>query len=347
MGARHGAARRRQPHRQVDPDLRARRAAALRRHQHLPQGALRGERPRRRQIRRGGHRHPLRFRHHLPARHALRPAGHPPHLGALHALQLRARRRSARADDAVRCRRRVHHPGQPGKELRPDHARRRARVLVGRAAADARRRPFDRLSLRARHRPVHLEAHRHHPFRPPHRHPGEGSRRAHAHHALVLGDQPAQRARRQPRAARHRRLAGAALRRGRGAQARHQRAHHRRHREDRASRRPPRSRSSWPGRMPTRSTSPSTSTASIAASCRAPAGPSPAASCRARRSSSWGWSPPKAYAASRWSRSRRPTTPPTSRRWWASASWSRRWARWSRTASSAATRRIIDKPVGY
>ena len=67
---------------------------------------------------------------------------------------------------------------------------------------------------------VHLEAHRHHPFRPPHRHPGKGSRRAHAHDALVLGDQPAERLGDEPRAARHRRLAGAALRRRRGAEAR-------------------------------------------------------------------------------------------------------------------------------
>ena len=111
MGARHGPARRRQPHRQVDPDLRPRRAAPLRRHQHLPQGALCRERPRRRQIRRRRPRHPLRFRHDLPPRHALRAAGHPAHLGALHALQLRARRRPARADDAVRRRRRVHDPG--------------------------------------------------------------------------------------------------------------------------------------------------------------------------------------------------------------------------------------------
>ncbi len=199
----------------LDPDLRARRAAAFRRHQHLPQGALRRERPRRRQIRRGGDRHSVRFRHHLPARHALRAAGHPPHLGALHALQLRARRRPARADDALRRRRRLHHSGQPRKELRPDHPRRRACRLVRRAADHARRRSLDRLSLRARHRRMHLEAHRHHPFRPPHRHPGKGSRRAHAHDALVLGDQPAERAGDQPRAARHRRLAGAARRRRR------------------------------------------------------------------------------------------------------------------------------------
>ena len=108
--------------RPLHPDLRPRRAAAFRRHQHLPQGALCRERARRRQIRCGGGRHPVRLRHHLPPRHPLRAAGHPPHLGALHALQLRARRRSARADDAVRRRRRVHHPGQPREELRPDHA---------------------------------------------------------------------------------------------------------------------------------------------------------------------------------------------------------------------------------
>ena len=112
-------------------------------------------------------------------------------------LQLRARRRPARADDAVRRRRRVHHPGQSREELRPDHPRRGARRLQRRAAAHAGRRPFDRLSLRARHRAVHVEADRHHPFRPPHRHPGEGPRRADAHHALVLGDQPAERRRRR------------------------------------------------------------------------------------------------------------------------------------------------------
>ena len=66
-------------------------------------------------------------------------------------------------------------------------ARRRACLLLRRAAGDARRRPFDRLSLRARHRAVHVEADRHHPFRPPHRHPGEGPRRAHAHHARGTG----------------------------------------------------------------------------------------------------------------------------------------------------------------
>ena len=284
MGARHGPARRRKPDRQARS--RPSRAASCR---ISPASTPSSRRPMSRTSATSAQYDaavigiPVRFRHHLSPRHALRAAGHPPHLGALHALQLRARRRSARADDAVRRRRRLHHSGQPRKELRPDHPRRLARLLVGRAADDARRRPFDRLSLRARHRAMHLEADRHHPFRPPHRHPGEGPRRAHAHDALVLGDQPAQRAGDQPRAARHRRLAGAARRRAGGAQARHQRADHRRHREASASRRPPRSRWSSPGRMPTPSTSPSTSTRSIAASCPAPAGPSRAASCRARR----------------------------------------------------------------
>ena len=67
--------------------------------------------------------------------------------------------------------------------------------------------------VRARHRAMHVKAHRHHPFRPPHRHPGTRSRRAHAHDALVLGDQSAERAGNQSGAARHRRLAGAARRR--------------------------------------------------------------------------------------------------------------------------------------
>ena len=179
----------------IDPDLRARRAAAFRRHQHVPQGALCRERARRRQVRRRRDRHPVRFRHHLPPRHALRAAGHPPHLGALHALQLRARRRPARADDAVRRRRRVHHSRPISKRASTRSRRGVAHVVfIGCAAADAGRRPFDRLSLRARHRAMHVEDDRHHPFRPPHRHPGEGSRRAHAHDALVLGDQPAERA---------------------------------------------------------------------------------------------------------------------------------------------------------
>ena len=119
VGSRHGPARRRLPHRQDDPDLRARRAAAFRRHQHVPQGALCRERQGRRQVRRRRDRHPVRLGDDLPARHAVRAAGHPPHLGALHAVQLRAWRRPARADDAVRRWRRVHHSGEPREKLRP------------------------------------------------------------------------------------------------------------------------------------------------------------------------------------------------------------------------------------
>ena len=52
--------------------------------------------------------------------------------------------------------------------------------------------------------------------------------------------------------------------------------------ESSASRSPRRSPWSWPGRALTPFIFPSTSTRSIAASCPAPAGPSPAASCRAR-----------------------------------------------------------------
>ena len=283
MGARHGPARRRQPHRQVDPDLRARRAAALRRHQHLPQGALCRERPRRRQIRRRRHRHPVRFRHHLPARHALRAAGHPPHLGALHALQLRARRRSARADDAVRRRRRLHHPGQPREELRPDHPRRRACLLVRRAAADARRRPFDRLSLRARHRQctskrigiIHFDRH----IDIQEKDLDERMHTTPWYWATNLPNVPATNlvqlgigGWQVPRDG----VAG-------GAQARHQRADHRRHREARPREdRRDRARARLEGRR-RRLHLLRRRLRSIAASCPAPAGPSPAASCRARR----------------------------------------------------------------
>ena len=56
-------------------------------------------------------------------------------------------------------------------------------LLIGLAADHHRRRPFHRVSLRARHRGMHLEEDRHRPFRPPRRHPGKGSRRADAHHA--------------------------------------------------------------------------------------------------------------------------------------------------------------------
>ena len=100
----------------------------------------------------------------------------------------------------LRCRRRVHHPGEPGKELRPDQAARSATVFLRLLPGDDRRRPFHRLSLRARHRGMHVQDHRHRAFRPPRRHPGEGPRRADAHHAVVPFDEPAERSGEEPRA---------------------------------------------------------------------------------------------------------------------------------------------------
>ena len=121
-----------------------------------------------------------------------------------------------------------------------------------------------------------------------------------------------------------------------GAQARHQRAHHRRHREagpgeDRRDR----ARAGLEGRrrglhllrrrlhrLRLRARH------RLARARRLPAARGAEAPGPGRA--------PKACAASRWSRSRRPTTPPTSRRCSACASSSRCWARWSPTASSAA-----------
>jgi hypothetical protein len=66
--------------------------------------------------------------HHLSPRHTVRAAGRAQDLGALHALQLRDGRRFARADDALRRGRRLHHPGQHREELRPDQPRGEPRV---------------------------------------------------------------------------------------------------------------------------------------------------------------------------------------------------------------------------
>ena len=60
----------------------ARRAAALVRHQHVPEDALPGGRAQGGRIRRSLCRRAFRHRHHLPRRHALRPARNPPHLVA-------------------------------------------------------------------------------------------------------------------------------------------------------------------------------------------------------------------------------------------------------------------------
>ena len=102
------------------PDVLPRRAAALRRHQHLPQGAVRRGRAPLRRVRRGRARRAVRRRHHLPLRHPVRPAGHPQDLRALRPVLLRTRRRPARVDHDRRPGRHLHHPGQHREDLRPD-----------------------------------------------------------------------------------------------------------------------------------------------------------------------------------------------------------------------------------
>ena len=165
-------------------------------------GRQQGRRRRGRDLRRAA-----RCRRHLPARHPVRPAGN----SALHQpvwhLQLRVGRRPARAAQHGRHRRRVHHPGQPGEVVRPDQPGHGARGVQGRDARRARRRSLHRLPDHPRVGPLHGRQHRHHPLRPPRRHPGIRPRRADAHHAVVPRHQHQERARDQPGADRHRRLA--------------------------------------------------------------------------------------------------------------------------------------------
>ena len=103
------------------------------------------------------------------------------------------------------------------RRLRPDRPGRRAyRPRAGRLPRDHRRRPLDRLSHRARLARTSKE-HRHHPFRPPHRHAGEGHGRADAHDAVVPCHQHPERPAGEPGPDGHRRLAGAAPRHEGGA----------------------------------------------------------------------------------------------------------------------------------
>ena len=314
MGARHGPARRREPDRPLDPDLRARRAAPLRRHQHVPQGALCRERARRRQVRRRGARHPVRQRHHLPPRHPLRAAGHPADLGALHALQLRARRRPARADDAVRRRRRVHHPGQPREELRPDHAAASrtsppaapcrscwAATIRSAFPACAASRSAPRKKIGIVHFDRHIDIQEKDLDERMHTTPwywATNLPNVSPKNLVQVGIGGWQ----VPRYG----VAG-------GAQAPDQRADHRATWSGWASRRPPRSRSSSPGTAPTRSTSQLRRRQRrlrlrprhrLARARRLPAARGAEAAGPGRRR--------RASAASRWSRSARPTTPRTS-----------------------------------
>ena len=74
-------------------------------------------------LRRGGDGRSVRRRDDVPSGDALRAAGDPKDLGALHAVLLRARRRSARVDHDRRHRRRLRHPRQHREGLRPDLTR--------------------------------------------------------------------------------------------------------------------------------------------------------------------------------------------------------------------------------
>ena len=180
-----GPARRRLHRRQADPDVLPRRAAALRRHQHLPQGAVRGGRAALRRVRRRRARRPVRRRHHLPLGHPLRPAGHPQDLRALRAVQLRAGRRPAR--DRSRSPTSATSSPSPATSRRPSTRSRKAVshvYAVRRLPGRARRRPLDRLPDHPRRRPAPQRRQpRDHPLRPPRRHPGDRPRRADAHHA--------------------------------------------------------------------------------------------------------------------------------------------------------------------
>ena len=192
------------------PHLLPRRAAALRRHQHLPQGPVPGGRAPLRRVRRRGDRRPVRRGHHLPLRHPVRPAGHPEDLRAVRAVQLRAGRRPARVDHDRRPGRRLHHPGQHREDVRPDQQGGLARLRERRVPGGARRRPLDRLPDHPRRRPApERRQSRDHPLRPARGHPGDRPRRADAHHALVPRHGHPQRAGPQPGADRHRRVAGA------------------------------------------------------------------------------------------------------------------------------------------
>ena len=195
------------------PDVLPRRAAALRRHQHLPQGALRRGRAALRRVRRRGAGRAVRRRHHLPLRHPVRAAGHPQDLRAVRPVQLRARRRPARVDHHRRPRRHLHHPGQHREDVRPD--------LQGRRRTSTQSGAFPVVlggdhsigypTVRGVAEHLHGQP-RHHPLRPARRHPGDRPRRADAHHAVVPRHGHPERAAEEPGADRHRRLAGAPAR---------------------------------------------------------------------------------------------------------------------------------------
>jgi len=127
----------------------------------------------------------------------------------------------------------------------------------------------------AGHRAMHRQEDRHHSFRPPHRYPGKGSRRAHAYDPVgsgrpTLPNVPAVNLVHSASAAGRCRAKASRWRAGA-----HQRADHRRYRKNSGSRSRRRSRLdlAWERRRPP-SIFPSTSIRSIAVSFPAPAGPS-------------------------------------------------------------------------
>ena len=112
-----------------------------------------------------------------------------------------------------RPRRHLHDPRQHREDVRPDQQGRLARLRQRRVPRRARRRPLDRLPDHPRRRAApERRQPRDHPLRPPRRHPGDRPRRADAHHAVVPRHGHPERPGQEPRADRHRRLAGAAAR---------------------------------------------------------------------------------------------------------------------------------------
>ena len=168
------------------------RASAFRRHQHLHEGALCRERPQGRQYDAAVVGVPFDFGTTYRPGTRFGPQGIR-RISALYAIQLRDRRRHPRVDQAVRRGRHLHHC-EHRKRLRPDlqgvsHVRSNGvfPIMLGGDHSIG-------LPGRARHRAVTSKAGRHHPHRPPHRHPGKGYGRADAHDAVVPRDQHPERA---------------------------------------------------------------------------------------------------------------------------------------------------------
>ena len=198
---------------QAHPHLLPRRAAALRRHQHLPQGALPGGRAPLRRVRRRRARRAVRRRHHLPLRHPVRPAGHPQDLRALRPV-LASSWASTCASRSPSPTWATSSPSRPTSRRRSTRSPRRWRTSTPRGAFPVVLGGDHSIGYpTVRGVAQHLQRQpRHHPLRPARRHPGDRPRRADAHHAVVPRHRHPERAAEEPGADRHRRLAGAAAR---------------------------------------------------------------------------------------------------------------------------------------